>query len=281
MFLLSYARRSTAKGRGRSSYRPFAAAICTFIALCLLRGLPSALAAETVKLSNGEWPPYTSETLEDYGTFSHIVSEAFALEGIKTVYAFFPWKRAYLVAKEGQFDGSVTWAPTPERKRDFYFSDPVVFSRKVFFHLKALPLNWQTIDDLKSLRIGATTQYTYGEAFDQAAQAGILNIEYVSRDILNIKKLLRHRIDIFPMEIEVGYTLIRTEASAAEAALVTHHPQPIQKTPVCVVISRNSDEQRAQRLLTAFNRGLRRLRRSGRYDELLQGIRQSHDSAER
>jgi polar amino acid transport system substrate-binding protein len=209
--------------------------------------------------------------LEDGGIFSRIVSEAFALEGIRAVYKFYPWKRGYLLAKQGQLDGSVTWAPTPERQRDFHFSDPVIFSRKVFFHLKELTFEWRSVKDLIPFRIGATAQYTYGEAFDQAVQEGILNVEYVNRDSLNIRKLLQRRIDLFPMEIKVGYNLIRAEASPEQAGLITHHPEPVQETPICVVISRNIDDRRARRLIETFNRGLQRLKQSGRYGELLQG----------
>ena len=43
-----------------------------------------------VGLTNGEWPPYTSQNLKNYGVFSPIVSEAFELEGMTVEYTFFP-----------------------------------------------------------------------------------------------------------------------------------------------------------------------------------------------
>ena len=58
----------------------------------------SALSKEQViRLANGEWPPYTSKDLPNYGLGSQIVSEAFAEVGIKVEYGFFPMEALLLV----------------------------------------------------------------------------------------------------------------------------------------------------------------------------------------
>ncbi len=223
-------------------------------------------AEEEVTLTSGEWPPYTSEHLKHYGVFSRIVTEAFALAGYRVRYEFFPWKRSYASAKNGAFDGSVTWAPTAERKRDFYFTDPVTFNRKVFFHLKSFPFDYRSVDDLRQYRVGATAQYTYGATFDQAVRSGAIPAELVMDDAQNIHKLLHDRIDVFPMDIEVGYSLVYSELSADQAALVTHHPLSVMEAPIAVAISRQIPEQRAKKLIEGFNRGLKQLVESGSYD---------------
>ncbi|MCP4355461.1 MAG: amino acid ABC transporter substrate-binding protein, partial [Proteobacteria bacterium] len=66
---------------------------------------------------------FTSQKLKKFGVYSDIVSKAFALEGIKVEYKFFPWARSYYTVKIGTMDGSLTWAPTEEKKRDVIFSD--------------------------------------------------------------------------------------------------------------------------------------------------------------
>ena len=91
---------------------------------------------DTIRLTNGEWPPYLSEHLEHYGVVSRIVTEAFALEGVKVEYGFFPWKQAYELAESGEWDGSLIWLRTPEREQYFYFSEPILQCNYVFWHLK-------------------------------------------------------------------------------------------------------------------------------------------------
>lgn len=75
-----------------------------FFLLVLLLG--SAQAAEQVRLTNGEWPPYLGETLPYHGVASRIVAEAFALQGIEVQWEFHPWARSLKMAKQGVRDGS-------------------------------------------------------------------------------------------------------------------------------------------------------------------------------
>ncbi len=228
---------------------------------------------QTVTLTNGEWAPYTSKKLKHYGVFSDIVSEAFALSGYQVNYVFLPWKRGYQSAKAGKHDGSVTWAPTTERKKDFYFSDPVTFNSKAFFHLKTNTFDWKNIDDLTHYKIGITRQYTYSESFDDAVKEGRIKAEVVDTDKQNILKLHTGRIDAFPMEIEVGYNLINQELGPEQASLITHHKTHVQETPIAVVISKEIGKERAQKLLNALNNGLKKLKASNRYENMLQASR--------
>ena len=96
----------------------------------------SLFAEKTIRITNGEWEPYLSEYSYEYGLASHIVSEAFKLEGIKVVWGFRPWVRAYDDAKKGEhWDASAVWWPTQDAKESFLISDPVINTSFVFFHL--------------------------------------------------------------------------------------------------------------------------------------------------
>jgi len=92
---------------------------------------------------------------DDYN--KRIVTEAFALEGIKVTYGFFPWKRAYLEAKRGLYDGSVVWSKNTDREAGFYFSNAIFSDEKVLFHLKTFHFDWNTTEDLKEMEIGVST----------------------------------------------------------------------------------------------------------------------------
>ena len=223
--------------------------------------------AETLRITNGEWPPFTSERLPHGGPLSRIVSEAFALEGVTVQYAYFPWKRAYAYAKSGRWDGSVGWEPNPAHLEDFAMSKPLIVVDKALFHLKSVPFDWQVIDDLGRWRVGATAGYSYGPHWDQAVRSGRLKVEAVTLDEQNIKKLLVKRIDVVAMESEVADYLMRTRLRPEDAALITPHRRLVAQTSISLALSR----QRAgsARLIERFNRGVQRLKDSGKYDEYL------------
>ena len=225
--------------------------------------------AETVRLTAGEWKPYISETMEHYGPFSQIVAEAFAMEGIRVEYRFYPWKRAVLLARHGKLDGSIAIVRTPERERVFWYSDaPVLVGDRVFFHLKSFRFDWKAVPDLAGMRIGATLEYFYGEPFESAEAAGRIRVDRVPTDLHNLRKILRGRVDIFPLTREVGIYLLNTEFPPGDAAMVTHHPKPLSSIPFHIVLARNIEEN--ERRVKAFDRGFRRLRESGRYERILE-----------
>lgn len=225
-------------------------------------------AQERVTLTNGSWPPYLGPSLSQGGTLTQIVTEAFALGGYQARYIYLPWNRSYVMAQRGTYDGTIGWAATPEREKDFYFTQPVITVHKVFFHLKSFNFTWHNMHDLKGLRVGATTHYTYGPDFDRAVQDGEIKVDYVTADRLNIVKLLAGRIDVFPMSLAVGEYWIHHLLSPSQAALITYNPKPITTTHIAVAISRRLSPKRAHALVKAFNMGLAKMKADGQLEKL-------------
>ncbi len=238
-------------------------------AVCCL--FSTAVADETVRITNGEWPPYLSEHLKHYGVASRIVTEAFAQEGVQVEYGFFPWARALNEVKIGTWDAGAVWFRSPERDIDFIISDPVVDVQYVLFHLKSKPIDWDTLEDLKQYTIGATLVYDYGEQFQKAEEAGEIKVERVPSDEQNFKKLLAGRIDVFPLDIEVGYSMLKDTFTPEQIALLTHHPKPIRTASLHLLLSRKVEENEAR--AEVFNRGLKTLRDGGQIEQYLEESR--------
>jgi len=232
------------------------------------------ISADTVRLSTGEWPPYISKGLQHDGVVAHIMTDAFAAEGIAVEIILLPWKRAYEQAKAGDFDGTFAWSKNSDRKQDFYYSDPVFRDSMVFFHLKQTPFEWETMDDLKGLRIGCTLEYNYGDAFRTAEHAGKLTVDWVSKDIQNFRKLLRERVALVPLESSVGYYILQNHFTLEEIQRVTHHPKAIRAGAYYLLFPKRLDT--SQELLTIFNSGLKKLRQRGAVDKYLKNSQDGH-----
>ena len=239
--------------------------------ISFLLTLSGASAVESVRITNGEWPPFASQNLSEGGPLSRIVSAAFALEGITVEYGFFPWKRSYDYARTGKWDGSIAWEPNTEHIEDFYMSRPLVKISKALYHLKSTPFEWNTIGDLKQWRVGATAGYSYGAEWQQAASNNWIKVETVVTDEQSLMKLLKKRVDVVAMETDVAEYLIRTQLSPEEAELITRHPKLLAESPVCLALSRQLPKNAD--LMTRFNRGLQRLKDSGEYDTYIAEIR--------
>lgn len=225
-----------------------------------------------IRVTNGEWPPYLSETLPHYGLASRIISEAFALKGITVEYGFFPWARSLMLAQNGEWDGSAVWFKNAEREKDFYFTDPVIKSDYVFFHLKSYAFDWKEIKDLAGKNIGATIDYDYGDAFTQAEKAGTIAVERVPSDEQNFKKLLAGRIDIFPLDVNVGLAMLRQNFTPEEAAQITYHPLPVRSDFLYLLLSKKV--ARNEEMAAVFNAGLQELTASGKLQQFIDESRQ-------
>lgn len=95
----------------------FLAQLAARLAGIVLIVCSTAQAGETVRITNGEWPPFTSEHLPGGGSLSRVVWEAFALEDVTVEYGFYPWKRSYEYARAGRWHDSVAWDRPKSRSR--------------------------------------------------------------------------------------------------------------------------------------------------------------------
>lgn len=237
------------------------------VILILITVITNGYAEERIRLASGEWYPYQSENLKYGGVVSRIVEEAYSSEGVTAEYGYFPWKRSYSYAENGEWDGTFLWFDTPERRDRFYISDPVIDIQYVFFHLKSYTFDWKTIEDLKSVNIGSTLGYDLGEAFQKAEQSGTIKVDRVPEDEQNFKRLLASRIQIFPCDLEVGYAIIQKIFPHDQAKLFTHHPIPLKAAPHHLLLSKKIE--RNKHLIELFNKGLKQLKASGKYEQYI------------
>lgn len=241
------------------------------IFLLLLLSTMHSHAQESVRITNGEWLPYHSINLPHYGAGSRIVTEAFAIENINVEWGFFPWARAYQSVGNGKWDASVGWVKTRAREQGFLFSDPIYNGEWVFFHLKTTEFDWNNVDDLTDINIGATANYIYGDEFDQAEKQGLLSVQRVPQEQQSFGMLLKGRIQVFIYAKDGGYASLKAHFSPEQIQQITHHPKPVRVAAYHLLFAKN---QKNKQLLTLFNKGLKRLQTSGKVDEYLNNARQ-------
>ncbi|MFS2007911.1 substrate-binding periplasmic protein [Duganella sp. CT11-25] len=227
----------------------------------------AARAGEVLTLTSGEWQPYISEKSPHYGPISRIVTEAFALEGVQVNYVFRPWSRAYVEAANGSANGTIVWSASKrdtDRRRDFYVSDVVLEGQSVLFHLKTFQWHGKS---LAGVRMGGTAGYEY--VFDKDPR--IVMDRTAATDELNFRKLAAGRFDVFPANLDVGRHIMRDYLEPEQAAQISWDPKPYNITRYHLLLSKKDPAGR--RYLALFNKGLKRLRESGKYAEYLQALK--------
>ncbi len=228
---------------------------------------PPAWATEKIRLTIGEWMPYHSKKVEHYGVGTRIVTEAFALQGVEVEYGWFPWSRAKHLVEAGEWDGCVSWAWVAEWQDLFYFSDePIYEGAGVFFHLKSYSFDWNNIEDLFGIPMGGILTYAYPGIPNEYLESGDIDMGRAPSELQNFKMLLSGRIKLFPENIDVGYHIIKQNFPEETVKRFTHHPKPLQHYTYHMILSKKI--ARNAQMMALFNKGLKQLKQSGRYDEI-------------
>ena len=233
-----------------------------------------------IRISTEEYAPFISKNLNHNGFLAQVVTEAFEIEGIKTQFEFLPAVRSLESAKTGEYDASIPWAKRKERLELFYFGEPVIESdTEAFFYLEGKDFEWdpqlQDYSLLKGKIIGAISSANYGEKFMNAEKSGIIKVDRVAYTHQNLMKLAAGRIDIMispkiialhdikqSIEEEPDFKSIRSKTAIKEAVEYDY-----------LIISKNAPN--GALFNEAFNKGLKKLKSSGRYKELYEQFIQS------
>lgn len=221
-----------------------------------------------VFITNGEWPPFTSKSLPFYGAASQVVKEAFRLVGVRVQFEFYPWARAFHLAKSNiKWIGTMPWMKTDERQQVFLYSDVLMTIEGVFFYLEERGFDWKEWDDLRRLVVGETTGYAYGPDYAAAKEKGIFSTFSSSDDVVKFKRLLNKRIDVVPIAKEVGQFLLHKHFHRADVARVTFHPKPVFREKYHLLLKKT--DPRSKPLLAKFNQGLKKLKSTGLYQKIV------------
>lgn len=180
-----------------------------FITLALACSCTVSSHGGPLVLVTSEWRPYTSSKMENYGEFTRKVSLIFKEMGQTPEYRFYGWGRCYDAVVKGRVWAAFPYSFTKERAEEVLFSEPLSFSRTLFFYY-APPgshktFEAHTIEDLKKYKVGGVSGYFYEEMFREAG----LSVDYVNREVQGIEKLILNRIELMPINEHVARDLVR------------------------------------------------------------------------
>jgi polar amino acid transport system substrate-binding protein len=159
--------------------------------------------AETWKIITLDWPPYTDESLPEYGAACQAFRETMASVGIQIEYTFMPWNRGIYEVNKKDFVGLF-----PVWKNNNYRggkNSPALFSSPIaFVYNKDKILKWKKLDDLKGHPIGIVENYGYPPEILELGKKGVLTLKPVPTDEQNLRMLGVKRIDLTIVDLVNG-----------------------------------------------------------------------------
>ncbi len=226
--------------------------------------LSLSISAEVVQVDIGDWEPYTSSKDPNGRIAETIATEAFKLVGYEVKINYYPWKRSYENVMKGRSDVTYPWFSTEERASEVIVSkEPLLAEKEVFFYLKDTAFDWNTFEDLKKYKIGGTVGYSHVSRLEKHG----IKLITVGKEDVNFKKIMSGRLDAYPASLIPGQVAIKKLFTPEEAEKFTYHKKPTFEDSMYALFSKNKPN--GQALSDKFDEGLKQLKKSGRYDEIL------------
>lgn len=146
-------------------------------------------------------PPYSVREGEHViGIGADTVREIMGRANIDHTIELLPWKRAYTAALERSDACVFSTTRTPEREPLFKWIGPIGEADWVLMARADRKLRLDSLDDARDYRIG-----TYnGDARDQYLRTRGFKVDPAPNDLLNLRKLMANRIDLWAASIRRG-----------------------------------------------------------------------------
>lgn len=256
---------------------------CLYSSLSLVLWTFSSLAdAKTLKVAAYEHRPYVTQDRAEKGFLYDLTVEAFKAEGYTLDFKFYPPERAKAAVKSGETDVLIPSYKLAADTDTFVYSEPLPGDQVGLVAVKgkhslkpnqSKPLSDQ-LDLINGKSVGIVRGAETGTAFDTD---GKIKKEPTDRTVLNIDKLMAGRVD---------YVL--ADKYEAADSLVSERPQLIGQLefidpPIssrAFHISVGTKNPKAKEIIAAFNSGLQKIKKSGRYAEILYSYGQSEQKSD-
>ncbi|KPA18172.1 Extracellular solute-binding protein, family 3 [Candidatus Magnetomorum sp. HK-1] len=238
-----------------------------FVFIFTLLFSQSLFAEESLILATGEWQPFTTQSMENKGFVTEIVTQVLKLMNIKAEIKFYPWRRCYEYVLQDKVWAAFPYSYTEERAKEVLFSDDLAFSTtKFFFYSKTNEkpsFVYNQLEDLRQYKVGGVIGYYYEEQFKSAK----LNVDFVSKESSALEKLFLGRTQLLPLNVMVGWELIK-KTFPDNAHQFGMLEKPLDKKSLKLILNKNN--KNTLDLLKKFNNHLEKFKKGQHYQSILQ-----------
>lgn len=223
---------------------------------------------QEILIVTGEWDPYVSEKLPNYGPLSELITEICKEAHIKVKYQFYPWPRTEKMIEDGEAFAAYPYALSAERKSKYLVSDPIFFAvNPIMYYAKnpkmKKPLIYNKPEDLKPYIVGVQS----GSFIENELLKAGVKVEKTTDMENSVKKLQMGRIDFIIDEQVFLYSCVTRVYPNEVDEFKTLSKNFTEKIPNGVIISKKYPN--SQELLKKFNEGLKKIKENGVYDRIV------------
>lgn len=223
--------------------------------------------ADKITIVADNWYPYngTPNTAElGYGI--DIVKSIFEAAGHVVIYKVMPWNRAIVKTRIGKYNAVI--GVFKQEAPDFIFPEEELgVSEEAFFIKKGSKWKYKNLTSLLDAQVGLIKDYSYATELDAFFKANKKIVQYVGGDkplFLNIRKLLHGRIDVLVEDPNVLWKKA-VEMGVSEQIVQIGNIKELDN----LYIAFSPHNAKSKEYAKVFSNGIRKLKDSGKVEEIL------------
>lgn len=219
------------------------------------------IALEANLAAEDNWLPYSGT---DEKSISHvIIKSAFKSVGVKVKIHSYPYARAQKNVLDGNLDGFFNVSKQPSTQKKFHFGkEPIFKAQASFFYHEKLKFKFSNIKEVpKGTTFVLIRGFEYGKDFEKNKHN--FELVYVDSQEQIINMLISNRPAITIMYDEVAKYYLRkiSGVEKIEKYIPSHTSN--------IYVAFNKKNPKSKVLSKKLDQGLRELKKTGKYQELL------------
>lgn len=222
--------------------------------------ISSDLFASKIKLSTGEWFPYTTNQENFQGIISEIVSATLKLEGVETELVFLNFDKAYKDTLDKKYKGTFPYFKTPQREKKMLYSNSLFTVENVLFYNKD---RYNKNKNIKEQKIGIVDGYAYKNINIEQFK----NIITIPNELVAFDMLHKGEITLLPANKLVGINIIKKYFNDFYSNVsIIKDKQFRTKDSLYLIVPTNKQNEQ---FLKIFNSSLEKLKHIGIYKKII------------
>ncbi|WP_437670803.1 substrate-binding periplasmic protein [Sorangium sp. So ce131] len=236
-------------------------------------GTTGANGRPVITIASTDWLPFHGESLEGGGCFSVALRTALERVGYQADIKFYPWKRAVILAENGDVDVLGSDYYGKKREEHFIYSDPLWETYSGFVKLKNRNLPYsvhsedmdKTYRPLAPYRIGVVAEYTYEQGFENASY---LQKTSVPNEASLLRMLIEDRLDLVMIDKYTAEYYMKNESQLVPHVNEVEFMQPpVSRNWNYYLVSRKA--KRPWEIVRTMNQGFQLIRADGTLDAIM------------
>lgn len=222
--------------------------------------------ANTVQIVTGDdYAPFAAKALPEGGLTTNVVKQVYKSLNQDVKIDWQSWSQGYSNAKSGQYAATFPYGHSPQRDKDFIYSDSLYDMKLMTYSKPGSKLNVADINSFKGKTLCLPADWSPSAKFQALIDSGNLKIQDAKDVSACAQMVVEGKADFFNADPDQGNAAIKKIGANASQIVASTDAVDVKSLHL---IAPKADPKSAE-IISKFNAGLKDLKAKGEYSKIV------------